>query len=182
MWRCTVEKRGRRGVCRGKVAQQSGTLTSSFLGGRSQFDNVLIGGLTNYIFVLLSRRDACEFGVYLLIIRDLQHGGAVLDDPGQEVGPSRDLEDVLDVGQIILSQLVALLQVVEPVLGAGDAGALLLRDGLFTGTLQQLQVFICDDLGQVAQQGTVLRHGPGLPATEGVTRRRGDAAVDQLTE
>lgn len=37
-------------------------------------------------FVLLGRRNACEFGVDLIVLRDLQHGGAVLDHPRQQIG------------------------------------------------------------------------------------------------
>ncbi len=48
--------------------------------------------------VFLRRGDTCEFGVDLVVFGDLQHGRAVLDDPGQEVRPPRDLKDVLYVG------------------------------------------------------------------------------------
>ncbi len=48
--------------------------------------------------VFLRRGDASEFGVDLVVFRDLQHSRAVLDEPGQEVRPPRDLKDVLYVG------------------------------------------------------------------------------------
>lgn len=62
-------------------------------------ENVLICTL-----VFLGRGDACEFGVDLVVFGDLQHGRAVLDDPGQEVRPPRDLKDVLYVGQVICAR------------------------------------------------------------------------------
>lgn len=36
-------------------------------------------------FVFLGRGDTCELGVDLIVLRDLENRGAVLDDPGQQV-------------------------------------------------------------------------------------------------
>lgn len=36
-------------------------------------------------FVLLGRGDAREFGVDLVVLRDLEDGGAILDHPRQKV-------------------------------------------------------------------------------------------------
>lgn len=52
-------------------------------------------------FIFLCRGDACELGVDLVVLRDLEHSGAVLYHPGQQVRPPRDLEDVLNVRQVI---------------------------------------------------------------------------------
>lgn len=52
-------------------------------------------------FVFLGRWDARELGVDFVVLWDLEHSGAVLDHPGQQVRPPRDLKDVLDVREII---------------------------------------------------------------------------------
>lgn len=137
-------------------------MTSHLLRGRSQFNDLIFRGLANYIFVFLGGGDACELRVDLVILRDLEDRGAVLDDPGQKVRPPGDLEDVFDVRQVVLGQFVVLLQVVEPLLGGGDVVALVLRDVLLAGRLELVQVLIGDVLRQVTEQRAVLRHGPGL--------------------
>lgn len=133
-------------------------MDSHFFRRRSQFDDFVFRWLADDVFVFLSGGDACEFGIDLVVFRDFQDRGAILDDPREEVGPSRNLEDVLDVRKIILCELVVLLQVAEPLSGRGDVVALVFRDVLFTGGLQLLQVLISDVLREVSEQRAVLRH------------------------
>lgn len=57
-------------------------------------------------FVFLGWGNACELGVDLIILGDLQHGGAVLDHPRQKVRSPRNLEDVLNVRQVICTESV----------------------------------------------------------------------------
>lgn len=134
--------------------------TSHFLGRRSQLDDLVFRWLADDVFVLLCGGDARELGVDLVVLGDLQHGGAVLDHPRQQVRPPRDLKDVLDVRQVVLGQLVVLLQVTEPLLGRGDVVALVLGDVLLAGRLELLQVLVGDVFREIAEQGAVLRHGP----------------------
>lgn len=62
-----------------------GVVTSHFFWGRGQLNDLVFRGLADDIFVFLGRGDACEFGVDLVILRDLEHGGTVLNHPCQQV-------------------------------------------------------------------------------------------------
>lgn len=61
----------------------------------------VLKGLERSTFIFLGGGDAGELGVNLIVLRDLQHRGAVLDHPRQQVGSPRNLKDVLDVRQVI---------------------------------------------------------------------------------
>lgn len=52
-------------------------------------------------FVLLGTGDAGELGVQLVLLGDLQNTGSVVHHHGEQVRAARDLEDVLDVGQVV---------------------------------------------------------------------------------
>lgn len=134
--------------------------TSCFFRRWGQLDDLIFRWLADDVFVFLGWRDACELGVDLIILRNLEHFGAILDHPCQQVRSPWDLKDVFDVRQVILGQLVILLQVAEPLFGGGDVVALVLRDVLLAGRFELLQVLVGDVFRQVAEQRAVLRHGP----------------------
>lgn len=48
----------------------------------------LVSHTHTHTFVFLGRGDACELGVDLVVLRDLEYGGAILNDPGQQVWSS----------------------------------------------------------------------------------------------
>lgn len=58
-----------------------------------------------FTFVLLGRRNTCEFGVNLIVLRDLQHCGAVLNHPRQQIRSPGNLKDVLNVWEIIWGEI-----------------------------------------------------------------------------
>lgn len=60
-------------------------VTSHFFRGRGQFDDLIFRGLADDVFVFLGRGDACELGVDLVILRNLEHGGTILNHPCQQV-------------------------------------------------------------------------------------------------
>lgn len=52
-------------------------------------------------FVLLGTGDAGQLGVQLILLGDLQNTGSVVHHHGEQVRAARDLEDVLDVGEVV---------------------------------------------------------------------------------